>query len=249
MYTYGHIFRIEMYTFAQHGSIERLVCRTNRNGPSWNPRLRARRATLGNPCPAPRREAPRSAGSLARSLKDVPRLQKPAAAHVRRRANAERHQASFFRAPAGRPQVRRRPAPYSPIGSANRSPTATSRASANLMSVPKVAFTSRLSRPWPTPVGIRPPSRSSKSSKVLALCEETPRFAQPDPFPSAHAERLPIPSCQNSFLSRVDLFNPLEFGIGKRRRDDQPASVPDASAFAAICRPCVKCFLMGFPAR
>ena len=145
MYTYGRIFRNEMYAFAQHDSIERLVCRANRNGPSWNPLLRARRATLGNPCPAPRREAPRSAGSLARSLKDVPRLQKPAAAHVRRRANAERHQASFFRAPAGRPQVRRRPAPYSPIGSANRSPTATSRASANLMSVPKVAFTSPFS--------------------------------------------------------------------------------------------------------
>lgn len=137
MYTYGRIFRIEMYVFAQHGSIERLVCRANRNGPSWNPRLRARRATLGNPCPAPRREAPRSAGSLARSLKDVPRLRKPAAAHVRRRTNAERHQASFVRAPAERPQVRRRPAPYSPIGSANKSSTATSSASANLMSVPK----------------------------------------------------------------------------------------------------------------
>lgn len=62
---------------------------------------------------------------------------------VERTPNA--HQASFFRAPAGRPQVRRRPAPYSPIGSANRSPTATSRASANLMSVPKVAFTSPFS--------------------------------------------------------------------------------------------------------
>lgn len=145
MYTYGHIFRIEMYTFAQHGSIERLVCRTNRNGPSWNPRLRARRATLGNPCPAPRREAPRSAGSLARSLKDVPRLRKPAAAHVRRRANAERHQACFVRASAGRPQVRRRPAPYSPVGSANKSSTATSSASANLTSVPKVALTSPFS--------------------------------------------------------------------------------------------------------